>query len=357
MAKASAQFTIIDYNDGVSLITGIDANLPLTSLYDPSSKTLNPSWAGGTSLQLTPICSKAGAGGATSIISSLTNFVWQRRIAGGEYVNVISGSNGEAINGTTKVLTVNSDKLTGDVNQVEYRFTANYLDPVLNITVPAEGKICFSRVQNGTSFAVCRAYAVNGTQFRNSSDPDSITIKAELIRGAAHDETDVTYNWSKSTNGTAWTSLSSQSGAGSTYANLVVTPSMVEGGFTIFRCTAKDTDANSNTYNSEFVSEGIAITDFSDPYIAEIVSTSGNVIKNGVGESILWARVRQNGTEVDSTGESLTYTWTKTDKNGNAASFSPVGVEYGSIVATNKKAIKVNAEDVDDKATFFVEVN
>ena len=46
MAKTSASFTLMDYTDGISLITGIDSNLPLTSLYDTSNQTLNPSWAG-----------------------------------------------------------------------------------------------------------------------------------------------------------------------------------------------------------------------------------------------------------------------------------------------------------------------
>ena len=44
MAKTSASFTLMDYTDGISLITGIDSNLPLTSLYDTSNQTLNPSW-------------------------------------------------------------------------------------------------------------------------------------------------------------------------------------------------------------------------------------------------------------------------------------------------------------------------
>ena len=45
MAKTSASFTIMDYTDGVSLITGIDSNLPLVQLYDQEKKMLNTSWA------------------------------------------------------------------------------------------------------------------------------------------------------------------------------------------------------------------------------------------------------------------------------------------------------------------------
>ena len=70
MAKTSASFTLMDYTDGISLITGIDSNLPLTSQYDTTNQRLNPSWAGSTSLQLTPNVIKAGS--STNLVSSMT---------------------------------------------------------------------------------------------------------------------------------------------------------------------------------------------------------------------------------------------------------------------------------------------
>ena len=121
MAKTSASFTLMDYTDGISLITGIDSNLPLTSLYDTSNQKLNPSWAGTTSLQLTPVVRKAGS---TDVVSTMTAKAWKRRIAGAtSWTAVTSGSNGETVNATTGVLTVAQDKLTGDVWQVDYQFT------------------------------------------------------------------------------------------------------------------------------------------------------------------------------------------------------------------------------------------
>ena len=111
MAKTSASFTLMDYTDGISLITGIDSNLPLTSLYDTSNQTLNPSWAGDTSLQLTPVVRKAGG---TDVVSTMTAKAWKRRIAGSAtWTTVTSGSNGETINATSGVLTVSEDKQIG----------------------------------------------------------------------------------------------------------------------------------------------------------------------------------------------------------------------------------------------------
>ena len=71
MAKTSASFTLIDYTDGISLITGIGSNLPLTSLYDTSNQSLIPSWAGETSLILTPNVMKAGS--ATSLLATMSS--------------------------------------------------------------------------------------------------------------------------------------------------------------------------------------------------------------------------------------------------------------------------------------------
>lgn len=348
MAKTSASFTLMDYTDGISLITGIDSNLPFTSLYDTANQSLNPSWASGTSLILTPRVLKAGT--ATDLVASMTGKGWKRRISGGTWTNVASGSNGETINSSTGTLTVAEDKLIGDIWQVEYKFVGTYHDDVLNLDFPVEIVCTFSRVANGTSFIVARAYAVNGSQFKNDK-PATLTIKAELIRGSTTDATNLTYTWQKSTNGTSWANV------GGNTNTLSVTPSMVDS-FAMFKCSIKDTDPASDTYNQIFETEGVSILDVSDPYQAVIESTAGNIFKNNTGTTILICRVYQNGAEVDKTGSGLIYTWTRTNKDGVAdASFSPVGVTSGSIVAANKKAISVSHDDVDVKATYFCEVS
>lgn len=348
MAKTSASFTLMDYTDGISLITGIDSNLPLTSLYDTANQTLSPSWAGTTSLILTPKVLKAGS--STSLVESMTAKGWKRRIAGGSWVDVVSGSNGETINANTGALTVSEDKLIGDVWQIDYKFTGSYTDPVLQLLFPIEIVITFSRVANGTSFVVARAYAPNGSQFKNNQ-PSSLTVKAELIRGTTSDITNLEYTWQKSTNGTTWETISS-----ATTDTLTISHTDVDS-FAVFRCQIKDVDSSSDTYNKTFTTEGVSFYDVSDPYQAVIESSAGQFFKNKTGTTILYCLVYQNGTEVDAKGEELTYTWTMTDKDGNpVSSFSPTGVAYGDIVATNKKAISVSADVVTVKATYFCSV-
>ena len=349
MSKVSASFTMMDYSDGVSLITGIDSNLPLTSLYDTTNQTLNPSWAL-TNLTLTPRVMKVGS--PTDLVSSMTQRKWYRRAAGAsQYTEVVSGQSGEVINANTGVLTVSADKLIGNIWQIDYKFTGTYTDPILRLDFPVEINVTFSRVANGTSFVTARAYAVDGSEFKNG-EPTALHLIAELIRGTVHDISDVSYQWAKSANGSTWTDLT-----GATSSTLVVNAEMIDS-FAMFRCTITDNDPTSETYQQSFTSEGVSILDVTDAYQAVVESTAGSVFKNAVGSTILICRLYQNGIEIDTTGTDYDYVWTKTNSSGVLdPTFVQNNVSYGSIVATNGKAISVTDTDVDVKATFFCEVN
>ena len=125
----------------------------------------------------------------------------------------------------------------------------------------------------------------------------------------------------------------------------------------MFKCSVLDTDATSDTYNMSYDTEAVSILDVTDPYQAVIESTAGSYFKNETGSTVLICRVYQNGEEIDATGTTLTYTWTKTDKDGNPIAFTPTAVVQGSIVITKKKAISVSHDDVMVKATYFCSVN
>jgi hypothetical protein len=347
MAKASASYTIMDYTDGVTLLGSIEANRPRTSLYDTATQTINPSWAS-TSLTLTPKLIKAGS--ATDLIASCTNAAWMRRISGGSWANV-SSANGESMAAATKILTVNKDALVGDVWQVEYKFSCTYHDPVLNLDLTHEDVITFSRVANGTSFVVARAYASAGNQFKNGL-PASLPLKAELIRGTTQDTTSLTYKWQLTTNGTTWADIS-----GATTDTLSVTAAMVDS-FAMFRCQITDTDASSDTYNDTFVTEGVTILDVSDPLQVVIESAAGTFFKNNTGSTILKARVFRDGAELDIAGTAYTYTWTQTDKDGVAvSSFAPTEATVAGITKGKKKAIIITHDMVTVKGTFFCNID
>ncbi|WP_419892810.1 phage tail spike protein [Oceanobacillus kimchii] len=80
--------------------------------------------------------------------------------------------------------------------------------------------------------------------------------------------------------------------------------------------------------------------------ITNIASTAGDTFKNGIGETELTAEVFLSGDIVDENGELYTYIWNKRDKNGIPVS------------GWNKsgKTIIVSANEIDEKATFTVDV-
>ena len=53
MSKAQGQFTIIDYNDALTLTGYIGSNHAKTQMYNPDNGTYTPNWAS-TNLVLTP---------------------------------------------------------------------------------------------------------------------------------------------------------------------------------------------------------------------------------------------------------------------------------------------------------------
>ena len=53
MSRAQGQFTIIDYNDALTLTGYIGSNHPKTQMYNPDNGSYTPNWAS-TNLVLTP---------------------------------------------------------------------------------------------------------------------------------------------------------------------------------------------------------------------------------------------------------------------------------------------------------------
>lgn len=89
-------------------------------------------------------------------------------------------------------------------------------------------------------------------------------------------------------------------------------------------------------------------TDGTNTYKVEIVTAQGNIFKNGEGAAkTLTAKLSYGGTEIDLSGTSYLYTWSKYDNSGaQDLTFNKTG-----------KSIIIETTDVDDMATFSVAVN
>ena len=80
--------------------------------------------------------------------------------------------------------------------------------------------------------------------------------------------------------------------------------------------------------------------------LVSIISSAGNVFKNGEGSTELTAKTFLSGNEVDEDGTKYEYRWHKFDKNG----------DYDAGFYKEGKTITVNASDIDEKASFRVEI-
>lgn len=230
----------------------------------------------------------------------------------------------------------------------------------------------------GQSAVVFSLYAPNGTVFVNGEG--SLTIQTSAYSGSTPIASGATYAWAKYASGN-WTAISGQAGS-----SLTVAGSEVKGTAS-YRCIM--------TYGGKTYQDIITLIDKTDNFQLDIDSTAGDIFKNGVGETVLIARLWQNGAEVDalkSTTYSVaaptspaagdfyykitkttpqvalmrysgsewadatsqaaykhtkTYTWYRRDKDGNP-------LDSGAAFATGK-VIFVDSNDVDNKTVFVCE--
>ena len=227
--------------------------------------------------------------------------------------------------------------------------------------------------KDGTNAVVFTVYAPNGTVFINQEG--TLTLATQAYDGSTAITSGASYKWEKYASGT-W----SQAG---TAATLSVTGSTVANVAT-YRCTM--------TYKEKTYQDVITLEDKSDSMIASIMSTGGDVFKNGKGNTTLICKLFANGNETDGlltdyisttapssptsgqlwykidasartvtlmkySGSSwatatekqdYTYKWYRMDYNGNA-------LDDGAVFKSGK-VIYVNDTEVDTKTTFICEV-
>lgn len=357
MSKAQGQFTIIDYNDALTLTGYIGSNLAKSQMFNPDNATYSPDWST-TNLVLTPSLYVIGTTTDQITSSAVTSVKWYI----GSSTTALTTSGNYALSGTkSHILTVKGNVMAG-LAGIDYRCVVTYKDDSTGLSITHPLTITFSRVVNGGGIVDLLVTTPNGNVFKNS-EVATLTAKAELWRGSVVDTTNVTYKWgimdstvtSSSSSGydasfgTGWRKLSDTTGmySGTTTATITVYAAAVDS-YAVFKCVATDSDSTSNTYNKTFTDVATFI-DNSDPIQVVITSTGGDVFKNGVGSTVLTAVVYQAGAEIDADGKG-TYTWTKYNKDG------AIDTSWGTSGSKTGKTLSVSSSDVDTKATFMVVV-
>ena len=354
MSKAQGQFTIIDYNDALTLTGYIGSNHARTQMNNPDNGTYNPDWST-TNLVLTPSLYIIGTTTDQITSTNVTSVKWYV----GSSTTAITASDSYALSGTkSHILTVKTnvmDSLPG----IDYRCVITYLDSATGLSITHPLTISFSRVVNGTGISDLLVTTPNGNVFKNS-EVTSLVAKAELWRGSTVDTTSVTYKWammdssvSSTTSsgydaafGTGWHKLSDTNNKYTgTSTNTLTLYAAAVSSYAVVKCIATDTDTTSVTYQAAFADVATFI-DNSDPLQVIITSTGGDVFKNGQGSTVLTAVCYQAGYEIDSEG-SGTYEWTKYDKDG------AVDTSWGTNGSKTGKTLSVSNTDVDTKATFM----
>lgn len=357
MSKAQGQFTIIDYNDALTLTGYIGSNHPKTQMFNPDNSTYNPDWSKNNPV-LTPSLYVIGTTTDQITSSAVTLVKWYE----GNSTTPITSAGNYALSGSkSHILTVKANTMAG-LPGIDYRCEITYHDETTGLSITHPLSITFSRVVNGGGIVDLIVTTPQGNVFKNS-EVTTLTAKAELWRGSTVDTTNVTYKWavmdasvtgSSSAGydadfGTGWRKLSDTSGkyTGTGTATMTVYAAAVDS-YAVFRCVATDTDTASNTYNSKFMDVATFI-DNSDPIQVVITSTGGDVFKNGQGSTVLTAVVYQAGAEIDASGKG-TYTWTKYNKDGE------IDAAWGTNGSKTGKTLSVSTADVQTKATFMVVV-
>lgn len=358
---ATSQITIIDYNDAISLTGFISSNKALTQIYNPDNGSFSPDWTVSPYMVLTPSLFIMGT--ASDIITSnnIQSIKWYDGSAPTtELVANTTYGLSAFTAGQNRPLTIKTNVLTGNTLSKDYVCEIVYKDPSTGLNLTYKTSASVSRITNGGGITNAVVTSPDGNIFKNGGNA-TLTAKAELWRGNTVDTTLVTYQWfiqdgSQSTDaggGVGWKKLDSTYNVGTTgyTTNTLTIPNSAVANLNVFKCVIKDTDSASATYNQTFA-QSIVFIDQTDPVQVSVTSSGGDVFKNGVGSSVLTAKVFQAGAEIDTAGTKYTYKWYKYDKNGTLdPNFGGTGVSFKT-----GKTLNVGDADVDTKATFSVSV-
>lgn len=194
MAIATGQFTIIDYNDALSLTGYISSNVVKTQMYNPDTGGYNPDWTASPYLVLTPSLFILGTSSDIITNAAVQSVTWYDVTGASEAAIVANTSH--VLSGTkSHVLTIKTNEAAGLPGK-DYMCKIIYRDSSTNLDLTYKMNISFSRVVNGGGIADAIAWCPNGNVFKNGT-VSTITAVCDLWRGSVTDATSVTYRWYK----------------------------------------------------------------------------------------------------------------------------------------------------------------
>lgn len=381
---STGQITIVDNNDARPLTAYITANPGSQQIYtkDESTTSFSPDWTTANSnvgMELRARVFAGGTSAATDVTGALTNRKFTLTQGGTAFItgnidgttNAFAASSFEAGGSCTLTLDSTQAKLNLKANlkvggpPVTIFFEGDYTDPITALTSHIIATITLSQVKTGTNAVFLNIRSPDG----NILEPDApvnatttVRVFADLIRAAGVDDTGVNYRWFKhpftdqidfnhtniadygfintansgangGTTGPAPHAGSRGNYVGGTAASPTVaaisSTNMPDGQFSdakgmlvhhnavvdlaIYKVEARDTD---NIIYQQF----FTIYDVSDPFEVKLISTAGEKLQNGVGNTDVYP-ILYYGSDKVTSGTGLSYEWTFYDKNGARGAF------------------------------------
>lgn len=376
---AKGQITIIDTNDGRALSALLSANHPTTQIFTSGiSDTYTPNYAAeGNALIIKP---ELYASGFTSNqIALCRNFRWY--VNGDEIssYNETFGAVAEDYNIAGKTLPNGQLKITKNMISsalmtIECSF--EFVDPDTNLPTATKAILQFVKVNNAGDSICAVMYAPFGDTVRtefgadqsgnaNVSDSlDCVTLRCDMWRGSAIDNTNVQHRWYRMTGEGDWVQIipleykfnitSSDPAHPDCHDTLVVGADAIDN-FLMIKCDIEDTDEASATAH-KVATDTITIYDATDPYSVQIEASGGDRLTTTTTSTVLKATVWNNGVPMGDAfhRDFVSYYWNKLDKDGNDDDAWKEEKEDGVLVNANNisRTIKVTKAMVYSRAVF-----
>lgn len=336
---STGQITIVDNNDAKPITAYItNGSQPLQQIYTKNDTVVT--YIPSRSTNNLVLTAKVYAGSTTDIADALTNPKWTLT-PGGSALTTVAGLTVVATVGSTPTLTIsdNTQVTTAAPNKTIY-FEGDYQDPVTGLLSHVICQTTLSLVQTGTNAVYLQFVGPMLLDQSTGATKETLEIRAELIRSSGIDTDNLSWRWSQLVSG-VWTQIdTAMSGvatkfgfrtmaqadaddlSASTTAMLnVAVPSPANWtantannckGIVIsetavatlgfFKCEINDTNEG-KSYTGYFT-----VSDKSDPYKVELISSSGEKLQNGVGSTDIWPVV-YNGSAKVTDLTSWTFDW------------------------------------------------
>ena len=123
MSRAQGQFTIIDYNDALTLTGYIGSNHPKTQMYNPDNGSYSPNWQS-SNLVLTPSLYVIGTTTDQITSANVKSVKWYQ----GTSTTAITTGGNYALSGTkSHILTIKANIMAG-LSGVDFKCVITYED-------------------------------------------------------------------------------------------------------------------------------------------------------------------------------------------------------------------------------------